>query len=659
MSKKYVKLSALTLSLILLNACKKEDPNAPLACFAVPEVIEAGLPTAFNSSCSENAASFDWVFGDGGVSVEANPAYTFSQQGSYNVTLVVTDTEGNTDETTETITVAPPSIVEHSGNITSDEIWIEATHLITSDVYVENATLTIEPGAVIQFSSGRGLYFGYGGSTSGATLIANGTSDKPITFTSAASTKSAGDWDYIGFFVGSSNASSIQHCVVEYGGGANQSTGAVDVNETILSMENSTVRYSASYGISLDNTGSFKSFSGNTLEENDSYPISIHANYTHTIGSGNTLNTTRGILVRGGDMVQEDARWSKQTCPYVITNDVFVGSVTAAKLTLEPGVQVNMGNNQSIYVGYGGDFGTLIAEGTESERIVISSSSPAGSRSPGDWDYIFFSEGAGSSSSFSYCDIEYGGGANQSRGMIHVDGSSVSITHSNISNSQYIGVSLANDASFDTFNNNTFEDNGNYPVDIYSNHLHTMDGDNSFLTGPGILVRGDDIEQASVTWIRQDAPYILTGNHFLGSTAGSSLTIEPGTVLKFTSNAQFYVGYSGVSGNLIADGDPGNMITFTSGAAEGFESPGDWDGIWFYDGTGGGTVLDNCLIAYGGGAGGSSGNLVFRNDIAGVPTITDSQIENSGAYGIFLGNNAAPTLEGNTFTNNALGDSNQ
>ena len=55
-------------------------------------------------------------------------------------------------------------------------------------------------------------------SSSGATLIANGTADKMITFTSAAATRAAGDWDYIWFDEGASNISSMQYCTVEYGG---------------------------------------------------------------------------------------------------------------------------------------------------------------------------------------------------------------------------------------------------------------------------------------------------------------------------------------------------------------------------------------------------------------------------------------------------------
>ncbi len=62
------------LAILISPACKKEeandpdDPNAPHACFVAPAEISAGIAVTFNSTCSENANSFSWNFGDGGTS---------------------------------------------------------------------------------------------------------------------------------------------------------------------------------------------------------------------------------------------------------------------------------------------------------------------------------------------------------------------------------------------------------------------------------------------------------------------------------------------------------------------------------------------------------------------------------------------------------------
>ena len=653
-------LSFVLMSGFVFTSCEKLDPNAPQACFLTPAEVIAGVPTAFNSSCSVNGISFSWSFGDGGISTDANPFHTYAEGGTYTVTLTVSNAAGKADEKSLSIAADTPSVIEHSGTIDTDETWIEGMHLVTSDVYVDGAILTIAPGAVIRFASGTGLYLGYHSGFSGATLIANGTAQLPITFTSAALTKTVGDWDFIGFYDGASSLSSMQHCLVEYGGGYSDNYGSVHIDDSSVSIDNSTIKFSGSYGISFGDDGFFKSFTGNALMENSSYAIGIYGNYAHTIGTGNTITTDKGILVKADDIDEENAIWLDQTCAYVIIGNIYVGSVTGAKLTLNPGVEVQMGNGAAIYMGYhNATFGTLIAEGTASDRIRFTSSAPAMSQSPGDWDFLAFYDGAGTSSSLAYCDIEYGGGYSENYGMIYVDGSSVSITNSTIMNSQYMGISLRDDGWFGTFTNNTFEGNGDFPIEIYSNFVHTIGSDNIFNSGPGILVKNDDIEQSEATWLKQNIPYILTGTHYVGSASGVTLTVDPGTILKFTANSRLYVGYhSSTFGSLVADGDPANKITFTSGAAAGFEAAGDWDGLWFYDGTGNGTILDNCVISYGGGYSSNSGNLNMKNESAGIPEISNCIIENSGAWGIYLDNNAGPTLTNNTYTNNASGDKN-
>ena len=643
-----------------IHSCEKLDPFAPEACFVAPDEIIAGEPAAFNSSCSENASTFSWDFGEGGTSTEANPVYTYEEAGNYTVTLTVTNDQGDSDQASLSVTVAMPSIIEHSGDIDADETWIEAVHLITSDVYVNGAVLTIEPGAVIMFESSRGLNIGYGSGSAGATLLANGTADKPITFTSAASTKSPGDWDFIGFYDGASSVSSMQHCIVEYGGGYSENYGEIHIDGSSVSITGSTIRYSESQGISLTDDGWFESFTGNTLVDNELYPVNMYGNYAHTIGTGNTFTTTTGIFLKGDDIEQGNVTWLEQTCAYVIGGDIYVGSATGATLTLMPGVELRMGSGTGIHIGYGGDeFGTIIAEGTEAKHITFTSAAPDVAKTPGDWDYIGFYEGAGSSSSFAYCDFSYGGGYSGNYGMINVDGSAISLTQSSVLFSESQGVSLRDDASFVSCTGNTFEGNGSFPIEIYGNYAHTIGTGNTFNTGPGIRVRADDMEQADVTWLKQNIPYLIDGTIYVGSTSGAQLTIEAGTTIEFTSGSEINVGYgSGNFGVLVADGEPANLITFTSGAAAGFESPGDWDGIWFYAGTGNGSLLDHCVVSFGGGYSNNSGNLTIKNVNAGLPVISNCQITDSEAYGIYIDSNSSPTLTDNIFGNNALGDTN-
>ena len=54
-----------------------------------------------------NVESYLWDFKDGNTSIEANPAHTFTTDGTYEVELTVTDAGGMTNSTSITITVIP------------------------------------------------------------------------------------------------------------------------------------------------------------------------------------------------------------------------------------------------------------------------------------------------------------------------------------------------------------------------------------------------------------------------------------------------------------------------------------------------------------------------------------------------------------------------
>jgi parallel beta-helix repeat protein len=655
--KQIIRLSIFFLITALVSCDNNEPtPNAPKACFTAPTGIIAGISADFSSSCSENAVSYEWDFGDGGTSTQANPSHTYSEAGSFTVTLTVTNSESDTDEDSKNVSVTAPQVIEHSGNIASDETWIEGVHLITGDVSVDNCILTIEPGAVIKFNEGTSIYFGYNGGASGTTLIANGTSSKPITFTSSLTVKAPGDWNYIGFYDGTSSASSMQYCTVEYGGGYTNDLGAIYLEGTHINIDHCTVQNSKYFGITLNSDSWFGSFTNNTLKDIGLYPIGIHGNYVHTIGTGNTITTTKGIRVYGDYFEQSSATWLNLGCPYILYGDLYIQSATGAVLTLQPGVEIQI--SDGIYIGYGsGTFGTLVAEGTAQHRIKFTSTSPAGSKTAGDWGYIGFYEGSGSNSSFAYCDIEYGGGYSAYTGMVNIDESSVSFTNCTFTNSATYGITTGYEGYFEDCENNTFENTPDGPVQIYANWANTIGAGNTFSnTGPGIVVLGDHIDKADATWLKHGVPYIIMGEVYVQNPTGAKLTIQAGTTLKFTESAFLIVAYDGY-GTLVAQGTSENKITFTSAAGAGYENPGDWDGIWFYNGTGAQTILDYCNISYGGGYSDYSGNLILDNTPAGVPTITNCNITYSESYGIYL-DGASPTMSGNTLSNNALGDFN-
>ncbi|AKA36092.1 PKD domain-containing protein [Flagellimonas lutaonensis] len=94
---------------ITVNQSTNEPPVAVAT--ANPTQGEAPLPVIFDGSNSTDdvgIVSYFWDFDNGTTSTEINPVTTFTDAGTYEVTLTVTDDGGLTDMTTITITVVDP-----------------------------------------------------------------------------------------------------------------------------------------------------------------------------------------------------------------------------------------------------------------------------------------------------------------------------------------------------------------------------------------------------------------------------------------------------------------------------------------------------------------------------------------------------------------------
>ncbi|MEM9822229.1 MAG: S8 family serine peptidase [Bacteroidota bacterium] len=71
------------------------------------EVIQSGLTVDFNN-LTQGVAVYNWNFGDGGSSTQTNPTHTFSEPGTYTVSLAAFNTCGNSTSTVQ-VTVTPTS----------------------------------------------------------------------------------------------------------------------------------------------------------------------------------------------------------------------------------------------------------------------------------------------------------------------------------------------------------------------------------------------------------------------------------------------------------------------------------------------------------------------------------------------------------------------
>jgi parallel beta-helix repeat protein len=178
--------------------------------------------------------------------------------------------------------VATTQAGDVSGPIFGDTTWDLAgsPYTLTGSIMVAaGATLTIEPGVEVRINAGLGIQIGSPEGMGPGTLVAIGTGANPIIFTSNLTSPGPGDWNSIYFTDFAVDAeytsgsyttgSTMQHCVVEYGGGAGGSTGAVLLVSSSPFLHGCEFRLNARAGVWADMSGAPSLvFTQNTLAEN-------------------------------------------------------------------------------------------------------------------------------------------------------------------------------------------------------------------------------------------------------------------------------------------------------------------------------------------------------------------------------------------------------
>jgi PKD repeat protein len=101
-------------ALVVFCSFSEEDTDTekidPVALFSTAENETSNFSISFNSSMSfdedGNITSYFWDFGDGFTSTAMNPDHSYDESGWYNVTLIVTDDDGNMYSKTMSVYVA-------------------------------------------------------------------------------------------------------------------------------------------------------------------------------------------------------------------------------------------------------------------------------------------------------------------------------------------------------------------------------------------------------------------------------------------------------------------------------------------------------------------------------------------------------------------------
>lgn len=332
-----------------------------------------------------------------------------------------------------------PVVVDVSGNVTTNTTWVEGLYTVPREFRVR-ANLEIEPCTTVRVSDR--FWVDEGGS-----IIARGTEECPIVFTSTATNPQPGDWRFIEISQSAGNDSVFEHVVFEYGAAptGSSSNGGVDLSAR-ASFHEVLFREMEGTAIRVRDEGRLDRFESIAFEAIGDYPIQVPLNEVAAIDGITTNDVTNNVIrIRGGAMTRPGT-WTAQSIPFEFSGN-FNGDYTSnsrleigagSRVLLEPAFRFFIREGASIHI-----------TGTEEAPVVFESrrSSPQA----GDWMSIVL-ESAAEASSISWATFRHGGSTRS--GAITAD---APLTLNNVTFEQNQHCDVGGDQSQVTATDSTFE----------------------------------------------------------------------------------------------------------------------------------------------------------------------------------------------------------
>ena len=338
----------------------------------------------------------------------------FSYRGIGNLlnSIVVTNSLTSVDETLDTSRSPEASFVDSI-------IWQkqEIPYLIEDNIQISNTTLTIEAGTELQFLENAGLNV----VDEKAALIALGTSTQKIKFTKADSNtvnaRRNPTFSWKGLQFKNSILSSLDYTEIQFGGNDEINKGNISLRlNSQVKVNNSKIQHSQTgYGIHVDNSSRFTSFSNNQVSDNIAGAglVSIQALHSLDLSSNYTGNLNDYIEVDTlNSNIDSAATIPGINIPYAFFNDFYVNG----NLTINPGAELLFAQGKSMII----SGNTLTAIGEPSKRIILGSLEPLLSGNISYWDGLLFNS---SGSRLEYVTIQHAGfrdGKNEGHAGIRV-----------------------------------------------------------------------------------------------------------------------------------------------------------------------------------------------------------------------------------------------
>jgi len=466
-------------------------------------------------------------------------------------------------------------------------------------------TLTIEPGVIVKADRGADRIVVEGdlvvGSTSGPRVIFTSLEDDSVVGDTnndgTQTVPAAGDWSGIEFQPGSGATSVIENALFRFGGRRSANTRAtvttLSASPTIRECEFEFVER----GLWLQGTS-------DVVVENNAFlgctdvPISKSVVAEPTFTGNSFANNALDLLGLIGETLGVDATLRKWDVAGFtnITRGLVKDNFTVAlgsTLTIEPGVVLKLGRTESLTVPrdplWGRIFvnGGIVAVGTLAEPIVFTTirddryGNPADSNRDGSlstpfapgWGFISLADTSDDAVTiFESCVFAYAGSDGNNFGApLILTTASPTIRSCEFDRNQEYGIELLGDSQ-PVLEDNTFGGQGIAPIRVSAvaaQFLGANSTGNVFLenNANNVLSLVDETLAADVTLPRiamgqiENVPYFLEPSSTLTVGLSSSLTIDPGVIVKMDTFARIVVKRSLIAlGDSTAEG----LIVFTS-----------------------------------------------------------------------------------------------
>lgn len=617
--KRFSKLVFCLVIAIALFGCLPKPNTAPVISSTSPESpvsVQVNKTVVFSVTASDpdnDRIDYAWSATKGSLSSQSGTTVTWTAPataGTAQVIVTVKDGKTSTKHTWNVNITADPGYIAVEENITVPTTFAANKIYLLNNITL-SSSLTIEAGAIVKFKEGARLHVNSAGS-----ITANGTSDKPIIFTSlrddyhggdtnkdgANSTPRAGDW--VGIELYEARPSTFNYCQFLYAGSISSYDAALgtyrakaEINNCLFAYNNSSYRSALDLEYALDG-----SFVRNTVFHNNKIPLTIGTNIS--IDDSNTFhnpqktsekNTNNGIYVctESSVAVSKAIAWAENEVPFVVSNNFTIES--NASLTLSPGVVLKFDQDAGLIVE-----GSLKANGTADKPIYFTSllhdilgdtngdgsiTTPAANN----WRNITIDQSLNLINEFSYCYFMFGGGEGVNDGVLNLYFTNAKLSNCTFaySNGANLGALNASNALAIEINSCTFYGN---VKPLLINHLVTTglgnrfsDPNNSSVTNTknGIFVPETCYSiKGQTNWLDTAVPYVIES--YLEITSTGKLTLGSGAIIKFTEGTSLTI----YGTNLV---HPSVIFTAFSDDSRGGDTNGNglstgsagyWDGIY-------------------------------------------------------------------------------